>query len=109
MSLGQQQRRNHANTTWNAASADAALAAAATRPSTGRQAVVSLAGLVAAIAVLALTFGGARPANAAFPGGNGKIAFASYRDGNYELYVMNADGSGQTRLTQTDEIGRAHV
>jgi TolB protein len=41
---------------------------------------------------------------------NGKrIAFASYRDGtfpvngvnfpNYELYVMNSDGSGQTRLT----------
>jgi len=30
---------------------------------------------------------------------NGKIAFASDRDGNYEIYVMNADGSGQTRLT----------
>ena len=29
----------------------------------------------------------------------GKIAFASDRDGNYEIYVMNADGSGQTRLT----------
>jgi TolB protein len=27
------------------------------------------------------------------------IAFASYRDGNYEVYVMNADGSSQTRLT----------
>jgi len=23
----------------------------------------------------------------------------SYRDGNAEVYVMNADGSGQTRLT----------
>lgn len=30
---------------------------------------------------------------------NGKIAFVSQRDGNSELYVMNADGSGQTRLT----------
>jgi hypothetical protein len=32
-------------------------------------------------------------------GGNGQIAFTSYRDGNFELYVMNADGSEQTRLT----------
>jgi Tol biopolymer transport system component len=29
----------------------------------------------------------------------GKIAFSSDRDGNYEIYVMNADGSGITRLT----------
>jgi serine/threonine protein kinase len=28
-----------------------------------------------------------------------RIAFASERDGNYEIYVMNADGSGQTNLT----------
>ena len=32
-------------------------------------------------------------------GGTGKIAFLSTRDGNYEIYVMNADGSNQTRLT----------
>ncbi len=31
--------------------------------------------------------------------GNGKIAFTSTRDGNQEIYLMNADGSGQTRLT----------
>jgi hypothetical protein len=29
----------------------------------------------------------------------GKIAFVSSRDGNQEIYVMNADGTGQTRLT----------
>jgi len=29
----------------------------------------------------------------------GKIAFHSLRDGNYEIYIMNTDGSGQTRLT----------
>jgi Tol biopolymer transport system component len=28
-----------------------------------------------------------------------KIAFESYRDGNWEIYLMNADGSGLTRLT----------
>ena len=31
-----------------------------------------------------------------------KIAFVSERDGNSEIYVMNADGSGQTRLTFHD-------
>ena len=29
-----------------------------------------------------------------------KIAFASKREGNWELYVMNADGSGQRNLTR---------
>jgi len=27
------------------------------------------------------------------------IAFTSYRDGNNEIYIMDEDGSGQTRLT----------
>jgi dipeptidyl aminopeptidase/acylaminoacyl peptidase len=29
-----------------------------------------------------------------------KVVFTSYRDGNAEIYVMNADGSNQTRLTK---------
>ncbi len=33
----------------------------------------------------------------------GKIAFVSNRDGNAEIYVMNADGSEQTRLTSNFE------
>ncbi|MGD2206422.1 MAG: hypothetical protein PVH17_06555 [Anaerolineae bacterium] len=32
-------------------------------------------------------------------GGGGQIAFVSDRDGNAEIYIMNADGSGITRLT----------
>jgi len=28
-----------------------------------------------------------------------KIAFDSSRSGNYEIYVMNADGTGQTNVT----------
>jgi Tol biopolymer transport system component len=43
---------------------------------------------------------------AAFPGEPGKIAFDSTRDGNTEIYVMNADGSEQTRLTNELAIDR---
>jgi formylglycine-generating enzyme required for sulfatase activity len=35
---------------------------------------------------------------------NGRIAFVSDRDGNREIYVMNADGSGQTRLTDNPAL-----
>jgi Tol biopolymer transport system component len=38
----------------------------------------------------------------AFPGPNGQIVFSSNRDGNYEIYTMNADGTDQTRLTDND-------
>ncbi len=48
----------------------------------------------------------AAPAEAAFPGANGKIAFTSVRDfgsvydlSGREIYVMEPDGSQQTRLT----------
>ena len=34
---------------------------------------------------------------------NGKIAFTSDRDGNSEIYLMNADGTGQTRLTNSPD------
>lgn len=33
-----------------------------------------------------------------------KIAFTSSRDGNYEIYVMNADGTEQKRLTDNPRI-----
>ena len=52
--------------------------------------------LLSCLGVLALAVS---PAHAAFPGGNGKIAFQSNRDGNFEIYAMNADGTSQTRLT----------
>ena len=41
------------------------------------------------------------PALAAFPGANGLVVFQSNRDGNAEIYVMNADGTGQTNLTNS--------
>jgi hypothetical protein len=57
----------------------------------------SLSALVVALmlgAVLIVFVLVSRPAQAAFPGNNGKIAFESDRSGNMEVYVANADGSG---------------
>jgi Tol biopolymer transport system component len=63
---------------------------------TGTLVVAGLAGLALAAPA---EFG-----NAAFSGNNGKILFDSDRDsGNNELYVINADGTGQTRLTNSEE------
>jgi TolB protein len=42
---------------------------------------------------------GTAPAHAAFPGHNGKIVFTSNRDGNSEIYTINPDGTGLSRLT----------
>jgi Tol biopolymer transport system component len=55
--------------------------------------------LVACLAALALT---AAPAQATFPGENGKIVFMSDRANpgvNFDIWSMNSDGSGMTRLT----------
>ena len=35
------------------------------------------------------------------------IVFASYRDGNWELYMMNSDGSNQTRVTELPDLDSA--
>ncbi|HUU97683.1 MAG TPA: hypothetical protein VM487_18260, partial [Phycisphaerae bacterium] len=61
--------------------------------------------LLLTLAAGVLTWQG--PAEAAFPGVNGKIAFTTGRDGNYEIYVMNPDGSGLTRLTSNAAIDEA--
>ena len=49
------------------------------------------------LAVLAIAWDS--PADAAFPGLNGKIVFVSNRDGDSDIYVMNSDGGNQTPLT----------
>ncbi len=63
-----------------------------------RATAIAAALLVALVAVVVLW--GARPAEAAFPGINGKIVFESHRESSGgEVYIMNADGSSPTRLT----------
>jgi TolB protein len=58
---------------------------------------VSLLGLGA---LVGLVSNASPPAQAGtFPGTSGKIAFATVRDGNAEVYSMNADGTGQINLT----------
>lgn len=50
------------------------------------------------IGLVRLTSAGANE-SPAWSAAAGRIAFSSTRDGNTEIYVMNADGTGQTRLT----------
>jgi Tol biopolymer transport system component len=65
------------------------------------RAPVRIVGLTAAAVLAATTVAGTVPASAVVPGANGRLAFTSTRDGYAEIYTMNADGSGQTRLTDT--------
>ncbi len=62
--------------------------------------MIIIAGALAALAAVTA----AEAARATFPGSPGKIAFVSVRDANQEIYVMNADGSGQTRLSSHPEV-----
>jgi Tol biopolymer transport system component len=60
-------------------------------------------------ALAALVLAGTKPAEAAFPGKNGKIVFSSLRTtgdgvdnptGDYEIFTMNPGGTGVTQLTR---------
>ena len=43
---------------------------------------------------------------ASWSSNGGQLAFASNRDGDYELYTINTDGSGQAQLTSNDTVDR---
>jgi Tol biopolymer transport system component len=72
--------------------------------------------MTCAITVAAILVGMSASAHAAFPGKNGKIAFSTGRDDtsncdglgcpdpNFEIYTMNPDGTGVTRLTSSRDI-----
>src|SRR5215204_384186 len=62
--------------------------------------LVALATAVAALAaVVLLGLIEAQPAEATFPGKNGKIAFQSDSGGNYDIYTMNRNGEKIAKLT----------
>src|SRR5215207_2133945 len=56
-----------------------------------------LVALATAVVVLGLIE--AQPAEATFPGKNGKIAFQSDAGGNYDIYTMNRNGEKIAKLT----------
>jgi Tol biopolymer transport system component len=66
---------------------------------------VSAVIVAVALAAGALALVGTEPAEAAFPGANGKIAFSSNRvtasspTGDYEIYTMDSGGTGVIQLT----------
>jgi Tol biopolymer transport system component len=64
--------------------------------------LVALTAATASLAAALLDV--AEPASAAFPGPNGRIAFASNLDGDIEIYSMNAGGSGLRSLTDHPAI-----
>lgn len=77
---------------------------AVTRRAGSTRCLTSVRALMLSFAVLCGLALAATPAEAAFPGTNGKIAFVSSRDSvnpgvNQEIYTMNADGTVQTRVT----------
>jgi WD40 repeat protein len=61
--------------------------------------VLTLAIVRAALLAVLLLAVQAAPALASFPGENGKIAYEAYVEGNYDIYLVNPDGSANTRLT----------
>jgi Tol biopolymer transport system component len=73
-------------------------------PRFGRALLALLMAAVLAAGLLALV--GTKPAEAAFPGGNGKIVFFSDRittdnpEGDNEVFTMNPDGTGISQLTK---------
>jgi Tol biopolymer transport system component len=66
---------------------------------------VMIAAAVAVVCAVALS-AVSQKSEAAFPGKNGRIAYASYDapfpKGDSEIYTINPDGSGKTRLTNND-------
>jgi hypothetical protein len=68
-----------------------------------RSRIALLAGAALA-AFLVVAIGAGDWAGAVVPGANGKIGFTSDRDGNNEIYAMNAKGTDQTRLTNNPAV-----
>ena len=73
------------------------MGAATVRDLSGRVGRLAL-GVVACL-LAALVVNPAAPTQGANPGTNGMVVYSSDRDGNFEIYAINPDGSGDVRLT----------
>jgi hypothetical protein len=75
----------------------------------GKKTPSCLSSLMIAVLVVACGGQGTKPASlqpagqvsTPVGGSSGRMAYTSYRDKHYAIYVMNADGSQPTRLTWT--------
>ena len=68
-----------------------------------RHAAVARFAVAIITGALAVALASAGPASAAFPGANGKLAYASQDAVSPNNWVMNADGFGRTYLTSSTE------
>jgi WD40 repeat protein len=59
--------------------------------------------IVPVLCLLAAFGASVAPAEGAFPGASGKLAFSSDRDGGYDIYVADPDGTGVTRITRAHD------
>jgi WD40 repeat protein len=69
--------------------------------------MVGLPAIASVAAGLALAGGGAPPAPVIEP--EGAVVFASDRDGDWEIYAVNADGTGLRRLTDNEVDDKSPV
>jgi Tol biopolymer transport system component len=60
--------------------------------------------LLAALMAVLVVVWGARPAEAAFPGSTGAIAFVKQGGFDRDIYRMNADGYGPVRISNPDNV-----
>jgi hypothetical protein len=58
--------------------------------------------VTAGLLVLMLLVVEARPAEATFPGKNGKIAYSSWDGQDYEIYTINPGGGGKFKVTHNN-------
>lgn len=65
-------------------------------------------GAAAILALCLLVLVAVQPAEAAFPGANGKVFFESTRTGSSQIFSMNPNGSEQTNITRDRTLNQAN-